>query len=430
MATKRKRAMSGSLAVFLLVAAYAASAAAATVLYVDDTPANNGAVSCPPSPQAFPDLQSAVLSLGSTTAKVTINVCPGIYPAATNAITLLGFAKTKVLGLGAPIIDATGFSGNVITVSGSTDVTVSGLVFSGGSNLGGDATAIEYVDSTGTITKNLVTEWHQDFYQPLTAIAYGITTVATDPAKTVKILGNTVFDVQDNGIVAVGPARAKIAGNRVVLHSDIDPKQYFAPGPKEQAGILLLGAGAGSAVVGNAIESNAGMEPRPCAPPCMYGDVYSRGIFLLQTSGAKVSGNTVSYLGRGISIESWCYNAAPSGADGNVVSKNRLYNNRVGFSSELKDFYGSGCSPHANANVVTGNRFDRSHSGAAWGAFLAADSPATIAGDVLTGNTFTGYYKTIPLPFDTTIGATGSGVSGLVTAPNTVRAMPLLGPLR
>lgn len=162
----------------------------------------------------------------------------------------------------------------------------------------------------------------------------------------------------------------------------------------------------------------------------MYGDVYSRGIFLLQTSGAKVSGNTVSYLGRGISIESWCYNAAPSGADGNVVSKNRLYNNRVGFSSELKDFYGSGCSPHANANVVTGNRFDRSHSGAAWGAFLAADSPATIAGDVLTGNTFTGYYKTIPLPFDTTIGATGSGVSGLVTAPNTVRAMPLLGPLR
>lgn len=415
----------------LLVAFGAAStpaSAAGLMLYVDDDPGNNGSVSCPSGATTYTSLADAVTSLGGNKTNVTITLCPGIYPPATNAVSLDGFTGLKLIGRGGPLLHASGYGGNLITISNSSRVLVSGLYLSGAGTLGsGNASAIAFSATSGTITGNVISDWHQNYNSTLTQFDGAIWVWTTNASQTVTIDKNTIFDAQDYGILYRGPAKAKITKNKIVMHSDISVTQPFDPAPRVQGGVWLLEAGPGGVVSGNVIESNAGMEPFPCVGFCVLFDYTLRGVLLLQTSGAKVTGNTISHTFYGVSVESWCTedSGSEAHADKNVISGNLLTDNKTGVYVLARDYQGMGCTPHADKNVIKGNRFNRDTSTGGEGARFTASGVGTAAGNSLVGNSFYGYVTT-----PSNIVYSGAGDSGSVIGPNKIITMPLAGVTR
>lgn len=392
----------------------AVKAAGGTTVYVDD----NGA-ECP-GPSTYPNLQAAQAALGSTKTNVSIIVCSGLYLAPTSQVIFDGYTNLKITGKGRPVFFLSEMTGALIMVTSSSKVTISGLIISGGRGLGlGAATAIVFINTSGSIKKNLIADWHQPLDTTLTDIDYGIQVVSTDPAKKVAIDHNTINSPQSFGIFVFGPAKSSVTHNRITFYSDlINVPLIDSSYPAAQAGILLYQAGPGVKVSANVIESNHGLEPQPC-DPCLSMDQASRGIMLLETSGAAVSGNTVSYTEFGISVESWCYGGTTSQANSNSIRKNKLYNNGDSVYIHAHNFSGAACPTQANGNKVQGNKMSTDLTPNR--VLVDAVLPDTAAGNIITGNTFTGNSAT------TAIASAHDGVSGLVRDPNHYIEFPLTG---
>lgn len=422
----RRMISGGLLGMALALAMTAAPAqAAGTVLYVDDNPANNGSTVCPATPHTT--LPAALAALGGTKTNVTIYVCFGAYNSWTNAVTFDGFTNLKVIGKGGPILFDTGIlTGAFITVTNSTKVTVSGLVLDGTGNLAGQAIGILFGNSSGTIKGNAIMGWHQDYGTPSSVVDVGILVYTTSAAQKVVVDRNTVIDAQNYGIMVSGPGKVQITRNRVAYQSDLDIPSVYAPGPAIQAGIVLFETGSGVKVTGNVVDRNSGETPL-CVSGCTTATAdVSRGILVMQSSGAVIKGNTVNFMRWGISVESWCNDPSATLtqtlANSNTISGNKLNSNGAGVLILANNYYGTPCVAHADGNTLTGNKINRYSSGSSAGVYLKAILPATAAGNVVKSNKFTGYYA-----LAMAIGPDGSGVTGLVIQSNKITGAPLTG---
>src|SRR5512143_622754 len=82
-----------------LAGAPAAQAAGGTTLYVNDTLANDPTPTfCPAT--TLTNLQDTLTALGTTRTNVTIILCTGAYPAATNQVVFDGFTNLKIQSKG------------------------------------------------------------------------------------------------------------------------------------------------------------------------------------------------------------------------------------------------------------------------------------------------------------------------------------------
>lgn len=414
------------MALTLAMGSAPAARAAGLTYYVNDTVANDPTpTTCPAT--TYTNLQALVTALNTagTKTNVTIYVCPGRYLAASNVVTFNGYTNLKLLGktTGA-LMWGDGLGTDFITVENSSKVTVSNLDFIGLGTLGsGRATAIHYLNSTGTISKNLIDAWHQDYDSTLTTIDVGFEVDTTTAAQKVVIDHNSLYDVQTYGILVFGPGKAVVTSNYIQFRNDIFQPAPMPPGPGIQAAILLLEAGPGVSVSKNRIDGNTGIEPK-CGASCVVLDNDSRGIMLLQTSGASVKGNTVNYAQQGISIESWCASiVSTSGeqlADNNLISGNILNDDGNAVQILANDYFSSStCSAQADHNSVKGNKISVDVYGTNR-VKVSATLPDTAAGDIVTGNSFYSFLTpTVPIQ------SIGSGVTGLISEPNKLLPLPM-----
>lgn len=408
------------------VAAQASPAlAAGPTVYVDDDTAQ-----CP-GPNSYTSLSGAVTALGSAKTNVTIVWCAGTYAASPNNTALFsGFTGLTITGKGGPLINASGFGGKVLEFDNSSKVTVSGLYINGGNGLSAsaNATALDFENSSGTVKGVLINGWHQDFYSlPLTHVDDGIDVTAIGLDQAVTVTGSTIYDVQNSGIAAFGSVKMTVTKNHITLHSDIDVPAVYN-GEVAQAGVALVEVKAGSAVSGNVMESNAGMEPYPCAGICLLASPTSRGVMLLQSSGIKVTGNRISHMMSGVSAESWCFDdgSAPSEthADKNVITGNKLFDNMAGVYIRSDNMYATSCVTIADHNVVKGNSINAEVADSTVAVVLAAHVTNGLTATTISGNKMTGYLAT---PQNRFIFVIGTGSSGTIDTGNTKTLMPVVG---
>jgi hypothetical protein len=412
----------------------ASEARAGVVVYVDDTPANNGSVQCPVRPGTTnpTTIEDGITALGNVKVGATLYVCPGQYTLPTNGYRFNGYTALRIIGLGSPTIVAPpGFYGYALSVETSTSVTIQGLVFDGRRNVG-DGGAIVLFGATGVVQQNTITGWHQPYVTPWpfveTTRSFSILVTGDPPTRggIVQVLRNNIYDAADVAIFVAYP-KARIASNRITFSSGIVAKLYDGSvlgnhsGPI-QAGILVVPAGRESVVTGNQIVSNNDLFPR---------DYYSRGILILGASRTRVVANTVRGAARQISIEANCYAAA----DANVVNGNRLYDtSRVGVfvgSTILDPAYCDPSAIHADDNQITSNAIYATGAPDVSGLYAVSLS-ASLGGRVgdvkVMNNTFAGFTETALsrpiLVFDP------AATPGAVTSPNRSLVVPPPGPLR
>jgi hypothetical protein len=409
-------------------------ARAGVVVYVDDTPTNNGSVACPARPGTTnpTTIEEGITALGNVKVGATLYVCPGQYALPGAGYRFNGYTSLRIIGLGSPTISApAGFSGYALSVETSSSVTIQGLVFDGRRNVS-DGGAIVLFGASGVVQQNTITGWHQPYATPWpfleTGRSFGILVTGAPPAGAgiVQVLRNNIYDGGDVGIFVASP-RARIAGNRITFSSGIVAVLYDGTvlgnhsGPI-QAGVLVVPAGRESVVTANQILSNNDLFPR---------SYYSRGIMVLGASRTRIVANTVRGTARQISIESNCFAAA----DANVVTANRLYDtSRVGVfvgSTILDAAYCDASAIHADDNQVTSNAIYATGAPDVSGLYAVSLS-ATLGGRVadvrVTNNTFAGFSETALsrpiLVFDP------AATPGAVTSPNRALVVPPPGPLR
>jgi hypothetical protein len=421
-----RRLLVGIVAGFALVAVMGGSeapAAAATNLFVNDTTANDPSPGYCTHGPSYPTIEAAVAAL-TTTSNVTITICPGLYnPPAGFAFT--GYNNLKILGKGGPIINAPGgFIGALFRFIISSKVTVQGLNINGQGTLGASdyAVAIHFINTSGTIKGNTVSQWHQNYgFTPpysATAATYGIVEQADPPEKKVTIQNNSIYDSQDVGI-GVRSTSTKIIKNRVVFSSALNPA-FHVGAVAVQVGILAQYSNK-ITISGNQVQSDSDLFP-------INGS--SRGILLYSTSNSKVMKNTVRGTSNQISVESHCDDPSFPNASNNKVTGNKLYdswNNGLVITASAS---GLGCAnPHADFNTATGNKIYNLvlDSAVPYGALvLAVGSGAVIDRPTIKSNTFAGFapgYHIYP--------ATGAGgvISNPRFTPNKVLVVPPPGPL-
>jgi hypothetical protein len=412
----------------------ASEARAGVVVYVDDTPTNNGSVPCPVRPGTTnpTTIEDGITALGGVKVGATLYVCPAQYALPSPGYSLTGYTSLRIIGLGSPTIAAPpGFSGYGLTVETSTGVTIQGLMFDGRRNVG-DGGAIALFGASGVVQQNTITGWHQPFVTPWpfveTTRSFGILVTGAPPSGTgiVQVLRNNLYDGGDVGIFVASP-RTRIVSNRITFTSGIVAVLYDGSvigthsGPI-QAGVLVVPAGRESIVAGNQVLSNNDLFPR---------DYYSRGIMILGASRTRVVANTVRGAARQISIESNCYAAA----DGNIVNGNRLYDtSRVGVyvgSTILDPAYCDATAIHADDNQITSNAIYATGApdvSGLYGVVLSATRGGQVGDVRVTNNTFAGFP-------DTALSRTihvfdPAATPGAVTSPNRALAVPPPGPLR
>src|SRR5262249_3214431 len=78
------------------------------VVYVDDTPANNGTMTCPVRPGTTnpTTIEDGIAALGAAKTNVTLFICPGQYTAQTFGYGFASYTNLKIIGLGNPVISA------------------------------------------------------------------------------------------------------------------------------------------------------------------------------------------------------------------------------------------------------------------------------------------------------------------------------------
>jgi hypothetical protein len=346
---------------------------------------------------------------------------------------LIGYTNLKLIGKGNPVITVpqnfTGFLFEIV----SNNVTVQGLTIDGhgwlGTNTIPSTSAIRYNGSSGTIKDNTITGWHQPFsgnppYTVTGGVAVAIQIIAVPAGKKLQILNNGVYDAQDMGIfISLSQGQVKVTGNRIVPGSGIVPRSFLGGGFQAQAGIAVVFSDPGVEVSGNQVLSDADLFPRTVQ--------YSRGIMLLETSGAKVTGNTVRGTAAQITIENWCLFSMA--ANNNVISGNQLYDTfNVGVYLTVRSDRIPSCTTALNAdnNQVTKNTIytlDLNTNDNPFGlmaVYLEAVGSGVIDSAVVKDNTFAGFGLA---PNSYTVRADSPNVLNLVNSPNRLLTLPPAG---
>jgi hypothetical protein len=408
-----------------LTLAFRIDAAAATRVVVDDD------LSCPGAD--FSHLQDAIDFIGSNPG--TITVCPGIYRGRFsviegNDLRLIG-AKGAVI---APsFVTSPLFTGVLLRVERSTNVTVQGLTFDGMGALQsfGDPNAIAYADSTGTIRKNTIRNWHRPGYRGPDLVdgrpagllhAIHAIDFALPPGPpqtlTVEIVGNTITDYQERAIDVEGDLAVHISNNRITAGLPPDPAATFSIGIHLQAaGPFDLKSPIGL-VQGNTITGHGG-------PVSDRG--IDTGIVARQVGSLEVLRNKISQVAVGMVFFANCF--SPADSNGNTIKANRITRALNGIEvTAIGGFPEATCDPHVDDYVIRGNRIVNDFrdplaiglSGILFDVRGTGAGRAFALNETVKGNTITFYVvgvNTLPQP--------GGTITG-VFEPNRI----LLGPPR
>jgi hypothetical protein len=297
------------------------SASAASTLTVDDD-----RVQCPTA--AYSTIQAAINAAGRST---TVKVCAGTY---YKAITITGKTNLKLVGKGLVRINAPyPFSGSIVAISNSTDVSISGFIIDGANHFASDSTGmngISVVDSSATITNNSIVNIR---HAPLDNASQGIGVYAYHYGAPLKltIINNNFLDFQLHGVYVRGNFKANVSSNRV---------QMSGTSGTTPEGIIFADT-TGGTISKNTIECDWSLESS-------YG---CTGIQLFEAQTATVADNEISGVYYGIFV---CASGAFTGtANGNIISGNTIKDARIAILLYASGF---GIETHVDFNKVTRNK--------------------------------------------------------------------------
>lgn len=375
----------------------------------------------------FSDLQDAIDAVAGGPA--TITVCAGTYRGQFQVTSASGL---RVIGAKGAVIApsfATSplFTGVLLKVERSQDVTVQGLTFDGQGALQsfGDPNAIEYFDATGTIQKNTVVNWHRPSFRPADVVngrpagllhaihAIGFTVVPGETAgPPVKIVNNTIAGYQERGIDAEGDLTVTISGNKLTAGLPPgDPASTFSQainlgpagltGPKTPTGV----------VKGNTITGHGGSSG---------SRTIDSGILARQVGSLTVARNTLTHVVSGISFFATCQ--SPADSSKNTIKSNRISEAINGIEVTAIGGFAGACDPHVDGYVITGNRIvndlrdplDFGLSGIVFDIRGSGTGRAFALDEIVTGNTITFYVSGVG-----TLAQPGGTITGTF-APNRV----------
>lgn len=398
-----------------------AQAASRVTAVVDDD------LACPRA--AFTNIQDAINFVGASAG--TITVCPGVYRGTfqvANANNLTITAKKGAV-IAPPVAPAL-FTGVLLTVQTSKNVTVQGFTFDGESRLQtfGDPNAIEYFDASGMVKSNSIVNWHRsNFAGPdlgpggvivgalhaIHLIGMAPLDINGHPANQVRVMNNTIVDYQEKAIHAEGRVAVAISGNK--LSAGLPPlppaANVFSIGiTLEPLGDASVGTPAGS-ITGNTITGHGGPQ----------NDAIDSGILLKQTSGLNVSTNTLTHVVTGISFFTSCVSSA--GASNNTVKANKINESINGIEVTAIGGFPNVCDVHADHYVIMGNKIvnnikdplDFGLNGIVFDVRAVGGSTAFAQNEVVKGNTITFFNVGV-----NTLPQTGGVIQGVFT-PNNVK---------
>jgi hypothetical protein len=274
--------------------------AAGTVIYVDDYAANNGTTKCPETP--YDNISAGVVAAGLENA--TVYVCEGIYT--FGGVVIDQASNFKLMAKGEVVLKPTAaFTGDFLAVTSSDNVTIQGFIIDANRGLGdGSATAIRFQSTSGSILKNSILGWREEFLIGSNGSQIAISVFASTDDK-IKIDHNTIYDFQRTGISVDNVGPATISHNLVVASSS--GNSYGMTG-------INLNRLTSGTISANTIRSDAGL---------MDTAIQSNGIRLSSSSGLTIKGNTIEGLRTGIFVTSTCLNAPTTN---NMITKNKILN--------------------------------------------------------------------------------------------------------
>ena len=338
------------------------SAQAAKLVVDDDR------VQCPQA--GFTTIQSAIDSLGSD-ATGTITVCPGSYQ---ESITVAVAHNLKLIGRkGAVIIpEFIPNDSTVISVQFSTDFTIRGFTIDGLGNDGtadnGNAVALEFLHSSGTIQNNTIRNWHTLGFAT-TANGLNAIHLINGEGESVKVVGNTITQFQTTAMLAEGSSTLKISGNTITTPST----------PANTAtGIFVRSTGSGAPsgfITSNTLTSDSF--------PAGSGSI---GIRMEESGNFVISHNRLTHWDFGMYLPSFCTFTPHADDDG--ITGNTIKETSIGIEVES---FGVSCDSFADGYRITGNTITDSVPGDT-GIFIRArglDAHGSAQNELVTGNTIT-----------------------------------------
>ncbi|HZR80548.1 MAG TPA: right-handed parallel beta-helix repeat-containing protein [Candidatus Binatia bacterium] len=406
----------GALALALLAAAATPARAAGPTVVVDDD------LQCPSA--TFSRLQDAIDFIG--TGPGTINVCPGLYLGELHVVNANGL---KIVGKPGAVIapsfaTSPRFTGVLLKVERSTNVTVQGLTFDGVGALQtfGDPNAIEYADSTGTIQKNTVTNWHRPSFQPADVVngnrvgllhaihAIRFPTTPGGQHLPVTIANNTITQYQEHAIDAEGDLQVTISGNKITagLHVD-DPNIFTQAITLQPAGITSATSPTGT-IKRNVMTGHGGSGA---------SSAIDSGILMRQTGFVTVAGNKIDHIVIGVNVFANCL--SPASSNNNTIRSNKMTEVTAGIDvTALGGFPGAVCEPHVDNYLITGNKIVNDQTdplnfgltGIQFDIRTVGAAPAFALNEIVRGNTVIDFLGPLDAPQQT-----GGTITG-VFAPN------------
>jgi hypothetical protein len=325
-------------------------------------------VQCPQA--GFTTIQSAIDSLGANPTG-TITVCAGSYK---ESITIALATKLKLIGKPGAVIIPEFIPNNstVVSIQFSTDFTMRGFTIDGLGNDGtadnGDAVALEFFHSSGTIQDNTIRNWHTLNFAT-TANGLNAIHLINGQGESVKVLNNTITQFQTTAILAEGLSTLKIAKNDITTTST----------PANTAtGIAIRATGSGSpvgTVTGNSLTSDS-----------FPGGFGSIGIRVDETGHFIVAHNTLSHWDFGMYLPSFC--TVTPHADSNRITDNTIKDVSIGIEVES---FGVSCDAFADNDRISSNKITNTVLGDT-GIFIRArgiSAHGSAQNELVTGNTIT-----------------------------------------
>ena len=313
--------------------------AQAVTFYIVDDDASSG--TCNNLVATYPDMQTAVTD-AITYHVHTILVCPGSY----NNFTVtgaIGLVIKAAVPKSYPIINSPSLSfGNIIfvqpSVSGvpSTGVVIDGLKLDGANfadTLTGNAVGINFYNSSGIVRNSIITglrDW------PNNTGSYGTGMWVHDnnadgKLSVVTVTVNNITDIGSQAILVDGPAKVVISKTSIVGN-------FSGGGNVSFAGVAFLGGSTGSVISSSISE-------------------VSLGVRILGGSVITVSGNTISNASYGVKIDATCTLPTYKTANANKILKNTFTGISTNGVHLHSDASSDTCTPHADNNIISGNRF-------------------------------------------------------------------------
>jgi hypothetical protein len=306
-------------------------------------------------------------------------------------------------------------TGVLLDVDRSTNVTVQGLTFDGQGALQnfGDPNAIEYFDSTGTIQKNTITNWHRPGFRPAdlvrgqpAGLLHGIHAIGFRVTQApVKIANNTITDYQERGIDAEGDLVVTITGNKLTAGLPDDPAATFTQAINLQPTGTTGATSPTGLVKGNTITGHGGPSG---------SHAIDTGILAKQVGSLSVLHNTLTQVVVGISFFANC--VSPADSNNNTVKANKITEAIDGIDVTAIGGFAGACDPHVDNYLITGNTIgnnvhdpqDFGLSGILFDIHGVGMGQAFALNETVTGNTITFYVvgvNTLAQPGGTITGA-------------------------